>query len=94
MDPLNIIKKNDEKLFDEVKRYEKLTFEDGKLSSKVKILIALAIDASHGSVDGVKSLYEVAKKAGATDDEIFEAVRVAGYVSGTGAIYTVADALK
>ena len=94
MDPLDIIKEKDKKLFDEVKNFENLAFQEGSLSSKIKILMALAIDASHGSVEGVKALLEVAKNMGATDEEIFEAVRVSGYVSGASAIYTVADALK
>ncbi len=93
MDPLDLIKARDKELYSEVKNFEALAFQEGELSSKVKILMALSIDASHGSVEGVKALCAVAKSMGATDTEINEAIRVAGYVSGAAAIYTFADAL-
>lgn len=54
----------------------------------------MALDASHGTVEGVRSLAEQAMKAGATKEEITEAIRVAQYISGVGCVYTAARAFK
>lgn len=48
----------------------------------------MAIDSSHGAVQGVKSLAQAATQAGATKEEITEALRVAQYISGVGSVYT------
>ena len=66
----------------------------GALPEKIKLLIALALDASHGAVSGVRALAQAALAAGATRQEIAETLRVAQYVSGAGAVYTAAAALK
>jgi len=54
----------------------------------------MALDASHGAVQGVKALAQEARQAGATKEEITEALRVAQYVSGVGSIYTASPALR
>lgn len=53
----------------------------------------MAIDASHGASGGVRALAEAAMRAGATKEEIAEALRVAFYISGCGSFYTAADGL-
>jgi alkylhydroperoxidase/carboxymuconolactone decarboxylase family protein YurZ len=68
-------------------------FSGGAIPVKYKLLIVLALDASHGSVDGVKAVFREAIKAGATKEEIAEALRVALYVSGAASAYTAAKAL-
>ena len=92
--PLDIIKKVDNELFENMSKTREMTFEDGALSKKNKLLIALALDAAHGAVNGVKSLALQAMQNGATKEEIMEAIRVANYVSGAGSVYTSANALK
>ena len=92
--PLDIIKKVDNELFENLSKTREMTFEDGALSKRHKLLIALALDAAHGAVNGVKSLSSQAMQNGATKEEIMEAVRVANYVSGAGSVYTAANALK
>ena len=67
---------------------------DGALPKKVKYLIAMALDAAHGASDGVRSLATAAKNAGATAEEIGEALRVAYYIAGAGSVYTAARGLK
>ena len=47
-----------------------------------------------GPADGVKSLADQALKAGATKEEVMEAIRVTQYVSGVGAVYTAARAFN
>ncbi|SNQ62190.1 carboxymuconolactone decarboxylase family protein [Candidatus Methanoperedens nitratireducens] len=69
-------------------------FADGALPGKFKLLIAMAFDASYGAVQGVKVLAQQAMEAGATKEEIAEALRVAQHLSGVGCIYTAGQALK
>jgi AhpD family alkylhydroperoxidase len=92
--PLDIIKKSGSDLFENISKTREMTLEDGALSKKNKLLIALALDAANGAVNGVKSLASQAMQNGATKEEIMEAVRVANYVSGAGSVYTAANALK
>ncbi len=58
---------------DHLTRAEGLVYCDGALPRKMKLLIAMVFDASHGAVSGVKSLAQSAVKAGATKAEIAEA---------------------
>ena len=67
---------------------------DGALPRKFKLLIALALDAADGAVEGVKSLSQAATRAGASKEEIAEALRVAQYINGVGSVYTASRALK
>ena len=92
--PLNIIGKLDLELFKNVEATQKLALADGVLPRKVKLLMAMALDASHGTAEGVKALTLQAMKAGATKEEIMETLRVAQYISGVGCIYTAAHAYK
>src|SRR5512135_2443869 len=91
--PLKIIEKLDLGLFKNVEATQTLALAEGALPRKVKLLMAMALDASHGTVEGTKSLTQQAMKAGATKEEIMETVRVAQYISGAGSVYTAAHAL-
>ena len=71
-----------------------LALADGALPRKFKILIAMALDASAGAAEGVKSPAELALKAGATKEEIGETIRVVQYICGVGGVYTAARAFK
>ena len=69
-------------------------YADGALPRKVKFLIAMAFDGrprrgGRGSGPAAR-----AKKAGATDLEIAEALRVAGHLTGVGALYTASAGLR
>ena len=92
--PLKMIEKLDLELFKNVETAQALALTEGALSKKVKLLMAMALDASHGTVEGVKSLTQQAIKAGATKEEIMETLRVAQYISGVGCVYTAAHAFK
>jgi len=92
--PLKIIERLDPELFRNVEATHTLALADGALSTKVKLLMAMALDASHGTVEGTRSLTQQAMKAGATREEIMETLRVAQYISGAGCVYTAAHALK
>jgi len=88
--PLKIFEKIDPDLRKLVQSTNDFALADGALPKKFKLLIAMAIDAAHGAADGVKSLADQALKAGASKEEIVEAIRVTQYVSGVGAVYTAA----
>ncbi|MEM2144042.1 MAG: carboxymuconolactone decarboxylase family protein [Candidatus Jordarchaeaceae archaeon] len=92
--PLKVFEKIDPDIRRIVEVFRDFTFKDGALPSKIKLLIAMALDASHGATEGVKALANLAMKAGATKAEIGEALRVALFVSGAGSAYTAAYALK
>lgn len=92
--PLKIWEDLDPKLLNLVKDTEKLALTDGALSRKTKLLIAMVLDAVHGAADGVQSLAGQAIAAGATKEEIGEALRVAQYVCGVGCVFTAAKGLK
>jgi alkylhydroperoxidase/carboxymuconolactone decarboxylase family protein YurZ len=92
--PLKIYEKLDPELLSHVEDSGEFAFADGALPRKYKLLIAMAFDASYGAVNGVKSLAEQAIDAGATQEEIMEALRVAQHLSGVGCVYTAGQALK
>ncbi len=92
--PLAIIEDLDSRLFEVVDENRKLAFAEGELPLKHKILIALALDASHGAVDGVRSLARFALRTGVSKREIAETLRVTQYISGVGSIYTASRAIK
>jgi alkylhydroperoxidase/carboxymuconolactone decarboxylase family protein YurZ len=95
LDPLKIYEKVDPDLHKQVKEAFKFALSsDGALPRKIKLLIAMALDASHGAVPGVQALAGAAMKAGASKEEILEALRVAHYISGVGCVYVASHAMR
>ncbi|MBI4334253.1 MAG: carboxymuconolactone decarboxylase family protein [Chloroflexi bacterium] len=92
--PLKVFQKLDPELLKHVENTRALALADGALPRKYKLLIAMTLDATQGSVGGVASLARSAMEAGATREEIGEALRVGQYICGVGCIYTAAEALK
>jgi alkylhydroperoxidase/carboxymuconolactone decarboxylase family protein YurZ len=93
-DPLKSLEELDPELYKAVRKGSEFALAEGALPKKMKLLIALALDASHGAVGGVTALTRAAMHAGATKQEIAEALRVAYYISGAGSAYTAAHGLK
>ena len=93
-DPLKVYQKLDPEIRKWVENLRSFAFKDGALPGKMKFLIAMALDAAHGSANGVRALAQSAMKAGATKAEIGEALRVAFFVGGSGAAYTAGHALS
>lgn len=93
-DPLKVYQKFDPEIHKWVDKLRAFAFEDGALPGKVKILIAMALDAVQGSANGVRALAQAAIKAGASRKEIGEALRVALYVGGVDSAYTAARGLS
>jgi len=92
--PLAILEEIDPQLLKLVRDTNAFALADGALPRKIKFLMAMALDAAHGTVDGTRALAEQAMKAGATKEEIVETIRVAQYISGVGSVYVAARALK
>ena len=94
INPLKIYEKVDPELLKHVNESSEFALSDGALPRKIKLLIAMALDASHGATAGVQALANAAIKAGATKKEVLEAIRVAQYVSGVGCVYVASHAIR
>jgi len=92
--PLKVFETIDPELVNTVEGARKLAFTDGALPSKYKYLIAMALDAAHGAEKGTGSLAQAAINAGASKEEVAEALRVTYFISGAGSTYTAARALS
>ncbi|MEZ5333781.1 MAG: carboxymuconolactone decarboxylase family protein [Methanolobus sp.] len=92
--PLNIIQEKDSEFFKNIEACRENALSEGSIPLKYKFLIAMALDAEHGAVDGVKVLAIQAMEAGATKEEVMEAVRIANYIGGIGSVYAAANALR
>jgi len=92
--PLATLQKLDPQMMDHLQTTNALIYADGALPKKFKLLMAMAFDAAHGAQGGVRALANAALREGATKEQIAEALRVAYYLSGVGALYTASQALK
>lgn len=92
--PIKIYENLDPKLLSLVNDTQRSALAEGALPRRFKLLIAMVLDAVNSAPDGVQSLAREAIKAGATKEEITEAIRVAQYICGVGCVYTAARAFK
>jgi alkylhydroperoxidase/carboxymuconolactone decarboxylase family protein YurZ len=91
--PLDVYRKFDPKVIESFDNLQDLAFAEGALSRKIKLLIALTIDAEQGTVEGATNLGRRAIKLGASKEEIVETLRVAYYIGGNRALFTSAGVL-
>jgi len=75
------LEKTDPELYQLVTAQHDKVMGPGVIDLKTKFLILLAVDAFAGST-GVKGISDVARKMGATEDEIAESLRIAYNVAG------------
>lgn len=61
---------------------------DGALSAKTKTLLVMVLDAARAHGKGVEFNAEIARKQGATEEEILEALEVATIVCGLQGLST------
>ena len=92
--PLKTMEKLDPTLTKLVEESRHLAFGEGALPRRFKLIIAMTLLAANGAHDGVKSLARVAMQAGATKEEIVEALRVVQYVGGVNGVFTAYLALQ
>jgi alkylhydroperoxidase/carboxymuconolactone decarboxylase family protein YurZ len=93
-DPLEMLGRIDPDTYKRLHAQDEFVYADGALPRKVKLLIAMAFDAAHGAVSGVRALAGQAKAAGATNQEMAEVLRVAYHLNGVGPLYAASAALK
>ncbi len=92
--PLEAYKGFDPEIIKSHESLQGLTFSEGELSQKVKMLIAMAIDAENGATQGAIVLGQRALNLGATKQEIIEALRIAYLIGGTKALFTNTTVLQ
>ena len=92
-DPLRELKKINPSLAENMYRNKKTAFSEGVIPIKYKYLIAMALDASHGTSEGVATLSKLAIDKGANEQEIAEVLEVLHYICGGGSIYTASVGL-
>jgi len=92
--PLQVIKNEDPELVNMLDNSHELAFAEGGIPLKYKFLIAMSLDAANGAVEGMKVLAMQAMQAGATKEEVMQAVRITNYIFGVGSVYTAARALN
>jgi alkylhydroperoxidase/carboxymuconolactone decarboxylase family protein YurZ len=67
---------------------------DGAIPAKYKILMTMIVDALLSHPDGVTTIANRARAAGASEAEVLEAVEVAYLFGGTPALVTAVNAFK
>lgn len=92
--PLQVIINEDLEFFNLLENTRELALTEGGIPLKYKFLIAMSLDAANGAVEGVKVLAMQAMQAGATKEEVMQAVRITQYIFGVGSVYTAARALN
>ena len=91
--PLKTIADLDPELAKAVEDARTLSLGEGGLPRKYKYLIAMVLDATHGADAGVRNLAQAAMHAGATKEEVADALRVAYFIDGVGTVYVAARGL-
>jgi alkylhydroperoxidase/carboxymuconolactone decarboxylase family protein YurZ len=92
--PLHVIINEDSELFNLLEDTHQLAFVEGGIPLKYKFLIAMALDAVNGSTSGVKYFIMQAMQAGATKEEVMQAIRIIQHGFGVGSVYTASSALN
>ena len=90
---MDVIRAFDAELANDYLKFEEELFKDGALSKKVKILMALALDAIKSAEGGVRTFTTQALEAGASWDEVKETLRVAYYIGQSGPLWTAIHGL-
>ena len=81
------IRKKDAEYTSHIKANLRKNHEDKALPAKVKLLMAMALDAAHGDREGVDQLSKRAYEAGATEEEMLETAEVVGTTCGLQGLY-------
>ncbi|MBN2351625.1 MAG: carboxymuconolactone decarboxylase family protein [Spirochaetales bacterium] len=92
--PLAALMKLDPKLEAHLKECDEFAYSEGALPKKIKYLIAMAFDAAHGAVGGVRAPARNAMREGATKEEIIETLRAAGRLGGAGGFFIASQGLE
>ncbi|MDH4163813.1 MAG: carboxymuconolactone decarboxylase family protein [Nitrospirota bacterium] len=79
---LNDIKNNDREFYERIIDIREFAYREGALPVKIKLLMVLLMDAAYGSKIGCAKISDMARRAGATEDEIKETIRISFIMGG------------
>jgi alkylhydroperoxidase/carboxymuconolactone decarboxylase family protein YurZ len=88
------LQKRDPKFAESYMTQREHVLKDGAIPAKYKILMTMVVDALLSHPDGVATIANRARSAGASDAEIQEAVEVAYLFGGTPALVTAMNAFR
>jgi len=91
---MNMMGEMNPELFEHYKKCDEIIQEDGALSSKVKVLMSLAVMASQRCEPCCESQMRSAINHGASKEEIMETMNVIFITSGAPGVATCRKALK
>jgi len=91
---LQMLKERDPKFTETYLAQRDEVMKDGAIPAKYKILMTMIVDAITAHPDGCAAIANQARAAGATEDEITEAVQVAYFFGGTPALVTAINAFR
>ncbi|ADG81369.1 Carboxymuconolactone decarboxylase [Thermincola ferriacetica] len=82
------IKDRDEKFYELMKGLQELVYSDSSLDMKTKLMISLAVDAAMGADEGVKSISNILRQMGVTDEQIAEVLRITYFTKANSTLVT------
>lgn len=88
------IENNDPELLEKMTSLREFALKEGALSTKMKTLMALLADALLNHPQGVKSLSNMARAHGASEEEIAETIHMAFLFGGLPGLVTATNAYK
>ncbi len=91
---LKALETNDPTFAEAIEKVFTSAMGPGALDQKTKLLIALALDAAHGSIQGVAGVARHARSIGVTNEEMAEALRIAYFAFGNSILGTSAAAFN
>ena len=91
---IQALRERDPQFADSYMAQRERILRDGTIPAKYKHLMTMIVDAIQSHPDGVASIANRARGAGATDAEIQEAVEVAYLFGGTPALVTAMNAFR
>lgn len=91
---LDLLEEKDAEYARHIKANLRNNHEDNALPAKVKLLMAMALDAAHGDREGVDQLSKRAYEAGATEAEMLETAEVVGTTCGLQGLYIALKGLE
>ena len=92
--PLKVYERLDPESLKQIEANHRFAMAGSALPTKFKLLLIMALDASHGATQGVRANAAAAIQAGATKEEVAETIRVTQYICGVGSTYVTAHALE
>jgi len=91
---IQAMQKRDPEFVDAYMAQRERIMRDGAIPAKYKHLMTMIVDALQSHPDGVATIANRARAAGASDAEVLEAVEVAYLFGGTPALVTAVNAFR